>query len=110
MIGGFIYQGGIGATNVVVRGIGPSLKAVGITNPLPDPTLELHDQNGNTIASNDDWQSSPDAAAIQAAHLQPGDAAESAIYQTTLPRGAYTAVVKDKDGGVGVGIVEVFVF
>src|SRR5204863_2966510 len=54
MVGGFIYQGGIGATNVVVRGIGPSLRAVGITNPLIDPMLELHDQNGTTIASNDD--------------------------------------------------------
>jgi hypothetical protein len=77
---------------------------------LIDPTLELHDSNGTTIASNDDWRGSPDAAAIQAAHLQPGDDAESAVYQTGLARGAYTAVVKGKNGGIGVGIVEVFVF
>lgn len=110
MIGGFIYLGGVGATTVVVRGIGPSLQAAGIANPLSDPTLELHDSNGATLASNDDWRSSPDAAAIQAAGLQPSNDAESAIYKTGLPRGAYTAILRGKNGGVGVGVVEVYVF
>ena len=110
MIGGFIYLGGAGATQVVVRGIGPSLSGVGITNPLSDPTLELHDGNGTTIATNDDWKSTPNAAAIQAAKLQPGNDVESAIYQTGLARGNYTAVLQGKNGGTGVGVVEVYIF
>ncbi len=110
MIGGFIYLGGAGATKVVVRGIGPSLAAAGITNPLANPTLELHDGNGTTISANDDWKSSPDAAAIQAAGLQPSNDAESAIYETGLPRGPYTAIVRDKNGASGVGVVEAYVF
>lgn len=110
MIGGFIYLGGAGATKVVVRGIGPSLSAAGITNPLSDPTLELHDGNGTTISSNDDWKSSPDAAAIQAVGLQPTNDAESAIYKTGLPRGNYTAVVRGKNSGTGVGVVEAYIF
>ncbi len=109
MIGGFILQGGTGRAKVVVRGIGPSLQTAGISNPISDPMLELHDGNGATIASNDDWRSSPDAAAIQAAGLQPSNDAESAIYKTDL-RGAYTAVVRGKNSGVGVGVVEVYVF
>jgi hypothetical protein len=110
MIGGFIYLGGVGVTRVVVRGIGPSLAAAGIANPLADPMLELHDGNGATIAANDDWKNSPDAAVIQANHLQPSNDAEAAIYATGLARGAYTAIVRGKSGGMGVGLVEVYIF
>src|SRR5439155_6197491 len=56
MIGGVILGEGTGATRVVVRGIGPSLGAFGITNPLVDPMLELHDANGALIDANDDWR------------------------------------------------------
>ena len=41
---------------VVVRAIGPSLSKAGVTNPLQDPMLELHDSTGTIIAANDDWQ------------------------------------------------------
>ena len=110
MIGGFIYQGGVGATNVVIRAIGPSLAQAGITNPLADPTLELHDSNGATIDSNDDWGSSPNAATIQRLGFQPSNSAESVILRTDLPRGSYTAIVRGKNDGTGVGVVEAYVF
>src|SRR5207302_1061266 len=45
MIGGFIVTGS-GQKRVIVRAIGPSLVNHGISNPLQDPTLELHDWNG----------------------------------------------------------------
>jgi hypothetical protein len=110
MIGGFIYLGGAGQTNVVIRAIGPSLAALGVSNPLADPMLELHDGNGATIAANDDWKSSPDAATIQRLGFPLSNDAESAIYQSALPRGPYTAVVRGKNGGVGVGVVEAYIF
>jgi hypothetical protein len=55
MIGGFIVHG-TQAMRVIVRAIGPELTQYGLPNPLPDPTLELHDSTGALVASNDDWQ------------------------------------------------------
>lgn len=110
MIGGFIYLGGPGPTKVVVRGIGPSLATAGIPNPLLDPMLELYESNGALVAANDDASQSPDAAALQATGLQPQNPAESAIYRTALPRGAYTAIARGKNNGTGVGLIEVYVF
>jgi hypothetical protein len=110
LIGGFIYLGGAGQTQVVVRAIGPSLTAAGITNPLSDPILELHDANGGTVASNDDWRNSPDAATLQRLGFSLSNDAEAAIYQNALLRGAYTAIVRGKNGGTGIGVVEAYIF
>src|SRR5207245_325570 len=60
MIGGFIITGS-GQKRVIVRAIGPSLAQYGITNPLLDPTLELHDGSGAVIAFDDNWRDSQEA-------------------------------------------------
>jgi hypothetical protein len=73
---------------------------------LANPRLDLY-SGQNIIYSNDDWQSAANAAAVQTTGLAPADPKESAIL-VTLPPGAYTAIVRGVDGGVGVGIVEVF--
>ena len=70
MIGGFIIRRA--DTRVVVRAIGPSLSAFGISGALPDPTLELKNANGSTLIGNDDWQDDPtQAAEIQQRLLAP---------------------------------------
>ena len=92
---------------ILVRGIGPSLSASGLTNALPDPFLELHDGQGAVIASNDDWGSSPEAAALTASGLAPTNPKEAAILRTLAP-GPYTAVLRGVNGGTGVGNVEVY--
>ena len=57
MIAGFIVANSANESDqVIVRGLGPSLGAFGITNPLADPVLELHDINGALLASNDNWK------------------------------------------------------
>ncbi len=91
---------------MLVRGIGPSLGKVGIMGALADPVLDLHDSNGMTIGTNDNWKDTQEAA-IAATTLPPGDDLESAILQTLAP-GAYTAIVSGKSGGTGVGLVEVY--
>jgi VCBS repeat protein/ASPIC/UnbV protein len=109
MIGGVII-GPTGAADatIVVRGIGPSLEAAGVTGTLADPTLELHDGNGATIASNDNWQDDPaQAALLEAANLAPSNPNESAIY-LTVATDNYTAILQGKDGTTGVGLVEVY--
>src|SRR6185295_808552 len=56
MIGSLIIGSG-DSPIIVLRAIGPSLASSGIANPLLDPTIELHDGNGATLAFNDDWRS-----------------------------------------------------
>jgi hypothetical protein len=42
--------------------------------------------------------------------LQPGNDAESALLKSNLPPGAYTAILRGKNGGIGIGVLEVYVF
>lgn len=88
---------------ILVRGIGPSLS--GISNPLPDPTIELHDGNGAVLASNDDWKTNQ--AEIEATGIAPGDDRESALVADVLPNG-YTVVLRGKGDATGVAVVEVY--
>jgi hypothetical protein len=106
MIGGFIVGGTSGDTRVLVRAIAPSLVASGITSALRDPTLELRDVNGTLIATNDNWVDG-DASEIADTGLSPLSDNESAIV-TSLPSGAYTALVRDANGASGVALVEVY--
>lgn len=98
-----------GALNrVVVRGIGPSLTALGIPQALADPTLELRDNNGALLVSNNDWQENPvQAAEISAAGLAPASPLESGI-SAALPPGLYTALLAGTSNSTGVGVVEVY--
>jgi len=106
MIGGFILGGsGGGFAQVIVRGIGPSLADFGVTGALADPFLELHDGNGDVIASNDNWMDDPNMQQVSDAGLAPLNANESALYKI-LPAGAYTAVLSGAGGTSGVGLVE----
>jgi uncharacterized protein GlcG (DUF336 family) len=106
MIGGFIVFGNGGNTRVLVRSVGPSLASAGIPNPMPDPTLELRDVNGTLIVENDNWKDGPQTE-IEETSLAPTNDLESAIV-TTLPSGPYTAVIRERNGQSGVGLVEVY--
>ena len=107
MIAGFIIASSSGGSSqVMVRGLGPSLGDFGIADPLADPVLDLYDADGMLIASSDSWQSDQEAEII-ATGLQPLNGAEAAILITLSP-GAYTAIESGKNGGTGVGLVEVY--
>lgn len=105
LIGGFIVNGN-GDKNVLVRAIGPSLGALGVTGALDDPTLELHDQTGAIIATNDNWQATQESE-IEGTNLAPTNTKEAAIVRRLTP-GAYTAIVRGKNGTSGVGLVEAY--
>lgn len=107
LIGGFIVGGSALANNsVVARAIGPSLSDAGISNPLQDPVLELHNASGVVIATNDNWQETQKEQ-ITATGLAPADEKESAIY-ATLPAGNYTAVVRGAGNTTGLALMEVY--
>jgi hypothetical protein len=97
---------GNGTTTVLFRALGPSLTALGVPNALQDPTLELHDGQGATIATNDNWQDTQ-AAAIQNTTIPPNDPREAAILRDLTP-GAYTAVVRGKNGTTGVAVIDAY--
>jgi hypothetical protein len=108
MIGGEIVGRGLGANNagsvkVLLRAIGPSLSAFGITGTLQDPVLELHDGNGALVDSNDDWKEHQ--SDIEGTGLAPADDRESAIL-AILTKGNYTAIVRGKNNTTGVALIE----
>jgi cytochrome c peroxidase len=107
LIGGFILRGN-NNTRLAVRGLGPSLSQFGLTNLLADPTLELHDGNGAILIANDNWADDSAAADLLRANgLALSDPRESAIF-TTLPAGQFTAILAGKNGGTGIGTIEVY--
>jgi hypothetical protein len=108
VIAGFILDAGGGGENaLILRGLGPSLSALGL-GALSDPKLELRDSQGALIASDDNWMDDPNQAAIiQAAGLAPTNNLESAIAATLMP-GVYTALLSGVNNGTGVGLVEVY--
>ena len=110
LIGGFIVAG-TEPKKVIIRGIGPSLGAAGLSGTLADPTLELHQPDGTVIA-NDNWKINTQTgqsqeADIRATTIPPTDDLESAII-ATLPPGNYSAVLAGKNQSSGIGVVEVY--
>ena len=107
MIGGFIL-GGNNVTSVVVRGIGPSLAQFGLNPVLADPTLELRNSSGTLLMANDDWQDDPASAAqLTLNGFALPDPKESGIF-ATLPAGQFTAILAGKNGGIGIGLLEIY--
>jgi hypothetical protein len=111
MIGGLIVGGGTGGgtAKVIARALGPSVPVAGA---LADPTLELHDGSGTTIATNNNWKINDQTgqsqeAEIRATTIPPKNDLESALVATLAP-GNYTAIVRGKNNTTGVGLVEVY--
>ena len=108
MIGGFITSGGNGSTEVVVRGLGPTLSQppFNLSGTLADPVVTLVDQNGTVVKTNDNWKNTQQVA-IQATGLAPPNDLESAMV-VTVATGRYTAILSGKNSGTGIGLVEVY--
>jgi hypothetical protein len=108
VIAGFTLGNQSGNGGIVVRGLGPSLAAVGVANALADPMLELRDGNGALLITDNNWQDNPgQAAELTAAGLAPSNPVESAI-AASLPPGLYTALLSGMNNSSGVGLVEVY--
>ena len=106
MIGGFILSGSTGSATVTVRALGPSLVQRGVSRALVDPMLELHDANGALVIANDNWNDSQ-GIELQAIALAPTDSREAATTGLLTP-GVYTAIVRGKNDGTGVGLIEIY--
>ena len=105
LIAGFIIAGA-GSKQILIRGLGPSLAAFGLTGTLQDPVLDLRTQAGTNITVNDNWALAVNAAQIPT-NLRPADPRESAILTSLVP-GSYTAIESGKGGATGKGLLEVY--
>ncbi|MDO8539231.1 MAG: immunoglobulin domain-containing protein [Opitutaceae bacterium] len=95
----------IGAKNMLVRGIGPTLAVFGLAGVLPDPTIELYNSASTKIDENNDW--SPSLASVFAdvgAFALSGGSKDAALQRTC--DGANTAQIRSV--GTGVVLVEVY--
>lgn len=102
LIAGFAVSGS-DPKNVLIRGLGNSIDAPGT---LADPTLELFDPDGNSIAFNNNWRDTQ-RSEIEATTIPPTRDEESAIVRVLAP-GLYTAVLAGNGGSTGLGLVEAY--
>src|SRR3954471_8755849 len=104
LIGGVIITGG--PKLVMIRAMGPSLAAAGVSPALANPALALF-AGGTQLAANDDWKTNTNVADIIASGIAPSDDLE-AVLLIRLEPGSYTTVVSGTGGTTGIGLVEVY--
>jgi hypothetical protein len=108
LIAGFSI-GGTGSLRVLLRAVGPSLSSFGVAGFLADTKLDLFDEQGVRIASNDDWNSglAPIFSSVGAFSLPPGS--KDSCTLVILPAGhSYTVQVSGVNGRLGEALVEVY--
>ncbi|HKP02524.1 MAG TPA: peptidylprolyl isomerase [Chthoniobacterales bacterium] len=107
LIAGFIMRGSA-AKRLVIRALGPS---TGLGGAIANPTLELHDATGATIATNDNWGDAANKQDVIDFGFAPSSPNESVIL-TTVPSdpsaAIYTAVMRGANNTTGLGVVEVY--
>jgi uncharacterized delta-60 repeat protein len=111
---GFVVRGS-GAKNLVVRGVGPTLRNFGVGGGLPDPQLALAPPGGAVLLANDDWESGGAAlvgatAAVGAFALGAGAKDAAALATIDLADGrAYTVRITGRDTAeTGLALAEVY--
>ncbi len=112
LVVGFVLRG-LSARTVLVRAVGPSLGALGVEGVMPDPKLELfdNDNGGKKIGENDNWggdEQIVNVARSVGAFALAGNDTKDAVLLMTLPAGAYSARLSGVGGAGGTAIVEVY--
>jgi uncharacterized delta-60 repeat protein len=109
LIAGFVISGA-GPKTVLLRAVGPGLKAFNVPATMATPELQLYDSAGTLIDQNTSWGGratlSAAFAQVGAFSLQPGSS--DAAILTNLNPGSYTMHVFDPSGTGGVVLAEVY--
>lgn len=116
LIAGFAV-GGNAPKRLLIRGIGPSLAAFGVTGVLADPRIDLYvtESGGRSVlfASNDNWA----AAGVTTARIAfaaagafdlPDPFSRDAALVLTVPAGTFTVQVSGMNGSTGEALVEIY--
>ncbi|MBI5767558.1 MAG: immunoglobulin domain-containing protein [Verrucomicrobia bacterium] len=109
LITGFNLSG-TGTRRLLIRGIGPTLDAFGVSGTLADPKLEVYNAANTLVASNDNWDATatPNATQTAAGGFALTAGSRDAAVIVTLAPGTYTAQVSGVGGTTGVGLVEIY--
>lgn len=112
LIGGFVISG-TSRNNVLVRGIGPSLRGFGVTDAVDDSAITVY-RGAQVIATNDDWGANPNATQLSFTFAQVGafdlaaSSKDAALILSNLAPGAYTVVLSGKGAVSGRGMIEIY--
>ncbi len=109
LIAGFVISGS-GPKTVLLRAVGPGLKAFNVPGVMATPELQLYSSTGTLIMQNSSWDGTGSLAAafaqVGAFSLAPGSA--DAAILTNLAPDSYTIHVFDPSGKGGVVLAEVY--
>ena len=95
-----------GSKSILVRGVGPALTPYGVTNPMPDPQLQLYPQGSQTATySNNDWDSSLSATFEALGAFSFGSSNKDAAFVQSL-NGGYS--IWELATGNGIVMVEAY--
>jgi hypothetical protein len=111
LIVGFVIGGAdtAGTKPLLVRGIGPTLGAFGVTGTLTDPKLELYSGSAVKILENDNWLAGDSAtfASVGAFPLVTGSR-DAALYNNGLTSGSYSAQISGVGTAPGIALAEIY--
>ncbi len=107
LIAGFVVQGA-DAKTLLVRGIGPALARFGLQDVLGDPLLEIFNNEGDIVASSDNWRPGLRPAFIATGAFDLSDFSLDAALVVTLPPGPYSALLRGVEGDTGEGLIEIY--
>lgn len=93
---------------LLVRAIGPSLAAFGVTGTLADPKLAVYNAAGAKIGENDQWRPELAAQFAQAGAFQLENGTKDSALVVTLPAGSYTFQITGVAGATGEALVELY--
>ena len=105
-----LVVGGTGGETTLVRAIGPTLSAFGLTAVLADPQLNVFSSTGASMASNDNWGGTGALSTVFAqagAFPLPPASLDAAVVMSLQP-GMYTAQVTGANAGTGAALMEVY--
>lgn len=111
LIVGFVVAGGAEDKPLLLRALGPTLGGLGVTNFLPDPSLQVLPSSGVVAASNQDWAGATEVSTIGsqvgATPLTSPISKDAALVFTTKA-GVYTAQVLGAGTTSGVALAEIY--
>ena len=107
MIGGFSLGGNSNNTNRSPR-TGPLPESVRAEPGAGGSDFAIARPNGALLIENDNWTDDAASAALLTANgLALSDPKESGIF-TSMPPGQFTAILAGKNGGIGIGLIEIY--
>lgn len=101
--------GGTGTKRVLLRALGPQLRAYGLSGVLRDPILEVFDSTGTKIAESDDWDSALEPVFVEAGAPALTAASRDAALELVLSAGtSYTVQIRSADTSIGDALLEIY--